>query len=235
MDEHEREKARTLWLFVDQKLDAHALYSHHHHHYRHDDNNINKNFVMVRLRTDKLLATSSSSNSNAAASTSLSSESAATEAFPFVLLTLFRLSAVLAWALVKLDTISSHPSTKIYTRSRVESWKAIAFMAVVVFMPSRQPALFLRFALLWAVLAFGYSLLLPGIVLLNKQWQQGGGLLSLSWEEEWLRCAVMANALVGLVLVGKLCLGSLSKKRGDGGGKTRRGGRDMQAQRRKQN
>lgn len=196
---------------------------------------MNKNIVMVRLRADKLLATSSPSNSNAAASTARSSDSAA-EAFPCVLLTLFRLSAVLAWALVKLDAIFSHPSTEIYTRPRMESWKAIAFMAVVVFMPSRQPALFLRFALLWAVLAFGYSFLLPGMVLLNKQRLQGRGLLSLSLslEEEWLRCAVMANALVGLVLVGKLCLGSLHKKRGDGGGRIRRGGRDPQAQRRKQ-
>jgi hypothetical protein len=172
---------------------------------------------MVRLRTDQL------STASPAAS--------AAEAFPLVPLTLFRISAVLAWALVKLDALSPDSSTRAYTRPGMESWKAILFMAVVVFMPSRQPALFLRFALLWAVLAFGYSLLLPGIALLNKQRQDGLSLLSLSWEEEWRRLLVMGNAVVGLVLVGKLCLGALFKK---GGGGARHGSIGLRARRRKE-
>lgn len=184
---------------------------------------------MVRLRTDQLLGASSSANSNAAASTA--SSAAAEAPFPVVLLTLFRISAVLAWALVKLDALSPDSSTKVYTRPGMESWKAILFMAMAVFMPSRQPALFIRFALLWAVLAFGYSLLLPGIALLNKQRQQGTGFSSIVWEEEWRRCLVMANAVVGLVLVGKLCWGALLKK---GGGGARQGSIGMRARRRKQ-
>ena len=209
-------------VFVDQTLSAYALYSHHHHYSHKDDSS------MVRLRTDKLLSASSSANSNAAASTAPSS-AAAEALFPVVLLTLFRISAVLAWALVKLDALSPDSSTKVYTRPGMESWKAILFMAVAVFTPSRQPALFIRFALLWAVLAFGYSILLPGIALLNKQRQQGTGFSSIVWEEEWRRCLVMSNAVMGLVLVGKLCLGALLKKGG-----SRQGGIGMRARRRKQ-
>lgn len=209
-------------VFVDQTLSTHAIYSHNHH-YSHDDND----GKMVRLRTDQFLGASSSANS--IASTPPSSSAAAAETFPVVLLTLFRISAVLAWALVKLDALSPHASTKVYTRPGMESWKSILFMAVAVFMPSRQPALFIRFALLWAVLTFGYSLLLPGIALLNKQRQEGVDLLSLSWEEEWRRFLIMGNAVVGLALVAKLCLGALFKKRGGGGGSI-----GMRARRRKQ-
>lgn len=161
---------------------------------------------MVRLRATRLLHAHSLGSHHDSHTASPLTSRLQPPCLPPLLLMLLRVHVMLTFLLVAIDAASSNMSSKAYTRHGIEALKALLFWAVSIVMPSRDPALFVRLAVVWMVLTFGYSLLLPVVIFLRAERRRSSNRRSSMWGEEWLRFLIVLNALAGMMIVVKMCL-----------------------------